>query len=380
MSLYITVGVLLFLGALFELLRKKTSPIIYTVMFIGLLAMLCFRYGQGTDYFSYQYIFEYTPKTLNIFELLTTSSSVHSEVGWKFLCALFKLLGINYYVFVAVIGTVTMFLLNIFIKKFCPLKTTALFIAYPTLYLTYISSGMRQGLVICFFLSVLLELYLKKKYMKFLVLVLLCSLIHTASLILLILLIVPLKNALTEYQDIIIVLCWLLGIGFSFFGFSITFLGRTFANEVTSISYIAVAERILTYAMIRVIYSGYKRLNVKQCEFLDAIMYVYSLCMVLYGLLFSMPTLASRICYFFKSTEILLITTMLADSKRKFINSYYLFMYIAALTMVMLFKNIDSYIGQGTYYYEFSNIWSFPYNNIFIKGNYRYSIHQNLLP
>ena len=189
MSLYIIVGAVLFFCTLIEFTTKKTYQPLYTILFISLSLMLCFRFGQGTDYFAYQYIYELVPKTLNLSKL-SALTSIHSEVGWKFLCAFAKIIGINFYTFVAIIGAITMYCLNLFIKKFCPLKITALFIAYPTLYLTYIFSGMRQALILCLFLGVLLDLYLKKKYAKFFFLVLLSSLIHTASLVLLILLLI----------------------------------------------------------------------------------------------------------------------------------------------------------------------------------------------
>lgn len=379
MSLYILFGVVLFLCSLFEFLSKRTNKYVYFALFVGLTLMLCFRYGQGTDYFAYHYIYEYVPKTLSLSKLLA-SSSLHSEIGWKFLCAFSKIIGLDFYTFAAVIGIITMLLLHLFIKKHCPLKITALFIAYPTLYLTYISSGMRQALVICFFLSVLLDLYAKKKYRYFFVLVLLCSLIHTASLILLIMLSASLRKTLVKYQDRLVLASWVVGIFFSIFTIRITFLGRTFSNESSSTSYIAVAERVLTYILLRLVYISYSRRTKEQNQFLDTMMYLYGICLILYGLFFSMPTTSSRICYFFKAVEIVLFTTLMASSRKDVPAAAILFGYIAVLSLVMLYKNIDSYIHQGLYYAAYSNAWTFPYNNLFIKGNYRYSVHQRLLP
>ena len=124
MSLYIIVVIVLFFCSLLEFLTKRTYKLLYFVTFIGLTMMLCFRYGQGTDYFAYQYIYELLPKTLNLSKL-SALTSIHSEVGWKFLCALAKIIGIKFHTFVAIIGVITMFWLNLFIKKFCPLKLTA---------------------------------------------------------------------------------------------------------------------------------------------------------------------------------------------------------------------------------------------------------------
>lgn len=376
MSLYILVGIVLFLCSLFEFLSKRTNKYVYSALFLGLTLMLCLRYGQGTDYFGYQYIYELLPKTLDPVTL-TASSSLHTEIGWKFMCALSKILGLHFYAFVAIIGAITMYFLHLFIKKYCPLKITALFVAYPTLFLTYIFSGMRQALVICFFLGVLLDLYLKKKHTLYFILVLLCSLIHTASLVLLVLLLVRIK---TKHQDLFIVFSWIFGVLFSVFSIRISIFGRVFTNEDSSISYIAVAERLLTYIVIRHIYGNYKRRTNEKTEFLDTIMYIYGICMLLYGLFFSMPTVASRTCYFFKAVEIVLITTLLCSSNKVRSETSFLYTYIALLALVMLYKNIDSYITQGQYYEAYRSVWIFPYNNIFIEASYRFSIHQWLLP
>lgn len=378
MSLYIIVGFVLFICSLFEFLTKRTYKWLYSILFFGLTLMLCLRFGQGTDYFAYEYIYENVPETLD-WSKLSALTSIHSEVGWKFLCALSKIIGCDFYTFVAIIGVTTMLFLNSFIKKFCPLKISALFIAYPTLYLTYIFSGLRQALILCFFLGVLLDLYLKKKYIRFFVFVIIATSIHTVSFVLLILLIVPLKNIFIKYQDRIILISWIIGVFFTILGIRINIFGRVVANEDASVSYIAVAERILTYVVIRVVYYSYKRHTPERNELLDTAMYIFGLCMVLYGLFYSMPMFASRSCYFFKCIEIVLITTMLRYSKNSFPIANYLFIYVSLLALVMLFKNLNSYIVQGLYYEEYSSVWNFPYNNIFVKGEYRYSIHQELL-
>lgn len=379
MSLFIIVGIILFIGSFLEVSSKKTLKGLYFALFFGLTLMLCLRFGQGTDYFAYQYIYEYVPETLSLFELSATSS-IHSEIGWKFLCALSKILGINYYTFVAIIGVITMLLLHSFIKKFCPLRITALFIAYPTLFLTYIFSGLRQALVVCFFLGVLLDLYIKKRYARFFVYVLLASLIHSASLSLLILLPASLRKFFSKTQDSFILFSWIFGVFFSIFSIRFTIFGRVFTNAGASANYVAMAERLLTYIIIRIAYSSYKRRTGERNDSLDTIMYIYSLCITLYGFFFSLPLVASRVCYFFKTVEIILLTTMLGYSKKTLNVIPYLFIYISLLTFVMLFKNLDSYISQGLYYSAYSNVWTFPYNNLFVKGSYRYSVHERLLP
>lgn len=375
MSLYIIVGVLLLLGTIHEVVNQKANNVLYTIFFLGLVLMLIFRYGQGTDYFGYQYIFEKTPFTFDLKTL--NESSMHSEIGWKLLCVLFRKLGLSYQLFVGFIGIVTMLFLNSFIQKYCSLKVTALLIAYPTLYLTYICSGMRQGLAICIFLGVMLDLYLKNKKGKFLLAVFLCSTIHTASWILLILLFDWIKDFVRDNEYIIVLLAWIIGICFSFFGFRIEIFDRTFSNESTGISYIAAVERILTYIVIQILYDKYKT-ACGENTFLETIMFIYSISTIFYGIFFSMPNISSRICYFFKATELSICTTLMSGDKEKYPEYSTIFFYIAALSMVMLIKNIDSYLVQGQYF-DYITVWNYPYNNVFVKGEYYYNYYQQLL-
>ncbi len=375
MSLYIIVGIILLLCSIVEVFNHKANDVLYGICFFGLILMLIFRYGQGSDYFAYQYIFEMVPLTFNLKVL--SESSIHSEIGWKFLCVLFRKLGLEYQIFVGFIGIASMFFLGLFIQKHCPLKVTTLLIAYPTLYLTYIFSGMRQGLAICIFLGVMLDWYINKERGKFITGIFICVSIHTASWILFILLFDWLNDFILDNEYVVILFAWVIGICISFFGFSINIFGRTFSNESTNISYIAALERLLTYIIIQILYSKYKRAY-SENKFLETIMFIYCFSMIFYGICFSMPTISSRICYFFKAMELSICTIFMAGDKEKFPEYSTMFFYIAALSMVMLLKNIDSYISQGSYY-NYITVKDFPYNNIFIKEDYRYSMHQQLL-
>ena len=377
MSLYIIVGAFLLLCSIVEFTNKKASNQLYYFAFFGLLLMLCLRYGQGTDYFAYQYIYEKMPLTLE-YSVLKNMSTYHAEIGWKVLCLLFRYLGLNFYIFVAVIGTITMFLLNSFIQKYCPLKVTALFIAYPTFFLTYIYSGMRQGLVICAFLGVLLNWYFKSKKFKFTIGVLICSSIHTSSLILLLLLFGELKKVFFKWKHLLVIGFWTVGLLFYMTGFNITVFGRTFTNEGSGLSLIAISERVLSYVVLWIVYNKYKQKVKKDDDVMDDIMYMYSIGIIIYGIFLSMPTVSSRLCYFFKALELVIFTVMMKEDKRNFPEASTLFFYISALSMVMLFKNIDSYIGQGNYY-SYITVWNYPYNNIFVKEDYLYSVHKELI-
>lgn len=375
MSLYIIVGILLLLGTIIEVVNHKADNQLYKIFFVGLLLMLVFRYGQGTDYFGYEYNFEMLPLTFNFKTL--SNSSVHAEIGWKYLCVLSRKLGISFQFYVGIIGIVTMAFLDNFIQKHCPLKVTALFIAYPTLYLTYISSGMRQGLAICVFLGLMLDLYIQKKKFKFVIAVCICATIHTASWVLLILLFDWIREIVSRNEYIVLLFSVAFGVAFYVFGFNFNFLGRDFSNESSDVSYIAVFERIISYIVIRICYKKYKQVD-RGNKNLDLFVYIYSIGILFYGAFFSMPLLSSRMGYFFKGMELVICTILISGDKYKYPEYSTMFFYITALSMVMLVKNIDSYLSQGNYY-DYITVWNYPYNNIFIMENYRYSIHQQLI-
>lgn len=348
----------------------------YYIMFAILTAMLCFRYGQGTDYFGYFYLFEHNPETLNIIELLQNKE--HTEVGWKFISALFKVLGLDYYVFVGVLGAVTMFFFNSFVQKFCPYKIMALLIAYPTLYLTYFSSGIRQGLVMSVFLGLLLDWYLKGKYVRFTIGALISAAFHSSGLVLLVLLLFGVRRFVQKNELGLIIVFAIAGILLAVFGFKITLFGRTFTNIGAGVSYIGFAERLLTFFLIKVCYDKYKKNITAEDEKLELLYYIYVLGTLGYCLTFSSPVIASRLFYMFKLIEIVLCTVMSYNSKKLFPEASWLFVYIVALSGVMLVKNIDNYISQGDYYDSVS-VWNYPYHNVFTKQMSRSNYHFDLL-
>ncbi len=377
MSLYLIVGAMLLFGTIYEVACKKPSKYFYLIAFAVLLLMLCFRYGQGTDYFAYQYLFDIAPQSLD-FDAINNSYDGHTELGWKFICSLFKVLNLDYYVFVAVIGFVTMLFLNRFIQKHCVYKVTALFIAYPTLYLTYIFSGMRQGLVMCVFLGVLLDWYIQKKHVKFVIGILVCTLFHSASIALVFVLIPFIMKLIRKYEVILIVLLFLIGFALGLFNVSFGFGHRSFNFTLNEISYIALFERIITFFIINNCMLQFKNHGGSLPENIEKIYYLYVLGLASYGLLFASPVTASRICIMFKVLEIALLVFFMSRPAASLPDLPVIIGYVILITLVMLIKNIDSYIVQGDYY-DSINVFNYPYHNVFTKELSRRNLHYDLL-
>ena len=82
MSIYHPIFLAVLAAAFVETLRDKTPKWLLWGVFSLLTAMLCLRYGQGSDYFSYGHIYYELPT--NYFAALE-AREIHGEWGWKLL-------------------------------------------------------------------------------------------------------------------------------------------------------------------------------------------------------------------------------------------------------------------------------------------------------
>jgi len=375
MSVYILIGICLLIGALIEIILKKTSVYLYKIEMVVMAFLLIFRFGQGTDYFGYWWLYNEARKIPSINEFLNLNT--HGEAGWRILTFLTNNAGITFPLFVSLIAVIEMYFLDRFICKFCRYKMMALFLAYPTLYLTYLFSALRQGLIMTIFLGFLLECYLNKQYKKYFIVSILCMSVHISAVIFIIipLLDIVLKNAESFWK--LIGVSWGIGLVLSTGVFN-GILGAVLPSAVmhyfrgNTISF-AVIERIVTYIVVSILYVRTKdKDNVSET---DTLYKLYSYGMMLYGILMYVPSVASRIGYIFKCLEIAIVSNKLniKNKYRKLCITYFV-----VLSVFMFTKNIDSYISQGLYY-DNVNVLNYPYVSVFQQDDiykYRYINYQ----
>ena len=370
MSLYLIVSMFLVGGAVFEFVKKQTPKIFYYISFAALTVMLCLRYGQGTDYISYADIYAAIPA--NFFEIFS-SKTVHSEFGWKILCWLFRTVNTPFPAFVAILSLVEMAMLFLFVNEFCKNKVLALTLGYHTLYLTYFFSIMRQGLVIALFIGIMLDWIIQKKYIRYVILSLLCATIHTASLLLLI---VPIVNtkflAKLKWQLILVGVAWGFGVLISSGALDavlpVILPSRIYMYLTTrkeSISLFAVIERILSFGVIFFSYWYCIKTGEENAEAYTTLIRIATIGMIIYGGFIWQPMIASRLSYVFKVVEIGIFCGLLLNHR---MFSKLKITYLLCLVLIMLVKNIDSYIYQGLYF-ESINVFNYPYISIFDMGN-----------
>lgn len=367
MSLYHVVFALLLCGTLAEYFLKRTPRKLYIISFVVLAAFTCLRYGQGSDYFSYAEIYALMP----LDDLKYAFSYLyHTETGWKVLCLLFRWVGAPFEVFMFCISAFLMWMLWRFVERFTQCKIRALLLSYHTLILTYVFSGTRQAFVMLVFLGVMLPWLLDKKYIRYILGILVCVNIHSSTWLLLapLVLYIPFMRKISV-QLVLAAMAWgvglLIGTGIvmeplmKILPETIVFY---FENSETGISAIAALERLASYGVAVVVYLYYKK-HEEADQRLDYLMGITTLGMIVYGGFLWLPLMASRMGFMLKIAEMAILC--LALPKSKWIRAG-LVLYCCLLCSALYVKNISSYIWQGPYF-DSVNVWNFPYVSVFNK-------------
>lgn len=351
---------------IFKILKKNNFA--YNLLFILLWLMLSFRYGQGTDYFAYNYIFD----QFNDIEMaLLNPYHIHGEIGFRVLCSIFQS---NYSIFIFFISTFEMFLLNKGINYYSRNKILSLLLFYPTIYLTYYFSAIRQGIVLSVFIGILLRYLFNNEIKKYYLVCFIMLLFHQSAFILFL---IPLLK-FVELKKLYLILLISVSIG-SFF---ILPIGQKilqilpfymYISSNQTINIFAIIERLTTFTIIMLLFIKNSKLIKKNENMI--FMKIYILGIAIYMLFIGYPLVSSRIMIYFKSMEIFLFPILLEKtSKYKFFGE----LFIVILTVTMFFKNINAYIQEGNYK-ENVNVWNYPYIHVFnqeklwdYKGTSRY--------
>lgn len=357
----IVFGILLF-SFFFSIFSNKVKDKAYKPLLIMLWLFLGLRYGQGTDYFGYKYIFDNID---SLYDVIYNPWKIHSEIGFRLLCYLFN----SFELMVFVISSFEIYMLHRFLKRYSCNKILSLVLFYPTCYLTYYFSALREGIVIALFIGVLINLVEEKKWKKYTIGVLIAASIHSVALILLV---IPLIVNLNEnYYIVIINLSLLIGIILSTGYFHdilirIPLIGDKLGSYlVSSVFFIALAERIVSYFLIyEFLVKEYSENKKEKVGCTRLLFRLYTFGTAIYFCTMCMPLVSSRINILFKVIEIVLVTRVSNTSRQKSI-------LIAAFIVISIFmtiKNINSYIVQGNYS-DSVGILNFPYVTIFNKDD-----------
>ena len=348
--------VLLVVAAIMQLWKKdaKLNKIFFVLLTGTLIFMQFFRYGQGSDYWGYCRIYAAAPFKRG-FLIDWYTCDVHAEVGFKFLINIFTALGLPSILFYGIFNTVLIAFVIYAIKQYSSYGNVSLLLFYPTFYLSYVLSGVRQGMVTAIFLAFGLNLLRNGKYVKYILLTLLCSTIHSMAVFFLVLL--PIKW-LKEKWVVLCVPIALLGGLLVMLTPIHTWMGGLLGVErlnTVELSIGGLGERTLMFGIISFLFwYGEKKSN--------TITFLYKVYGVGYLIAIAGMVTAygsQRITMPLKAVEIILIPMLLAECG-KVLYQKALLLCVVGISAVMTLKNLH-------FYTEEYNALTYPYRTIWNK-------------
>lgn len=334
----------------FEIGGKDKKHILFNVAFVLLTLMICLRYGQGTDYFGY----------LNVF-----LRHEHGEIGYTLLQSLFSYFNLPFELMIAIISLFQMVCIYRAIMHQSPYKLFSLLLLYPTIYLTYFFSAIRQGIVIAFFLGFMIEWLMDNKWIKYILACLILALFHSSALVLLPLIIV--KKLRKQWLFAGLICAAAFGV-FVLFApaewFSFIKIGAVqYHIKQIELSPLGIAERTVMLGIITILYRRrMKDVQEKDQEKITLLYKIYFVSYIIAIAFFPWQLLSSRLGAAMKAVEIILIPMFAHKdvSLKKCIVAV-----MILYTFVMTSKNIYSYINQNNY--EGYNIITYPYYSLWDK-------------
>lgn len=388
--MFAVLGIILSLFALLEVSNRiKYNSKAYYFFAILLLVMLCFRYGQGTDYHAYELQYEY----INRAGRLLVNTLYHGELGWYVLMFVSKRIGLSFSLFIGVLSLLMMLSTIKAINKYSPYKIFSLLLLYPTFYLTYFYSAVRQGLVLSLFLCFGLEWLLNKKYLRYCILMIILALFHSSAIVLLVLPIALHFRDRRPGKWVLFAFLFMIVVGYT--GVLNGIGNRMGRGSYFSVS-ISVMAIVLRSILFCIIYSLFKATDTdidSKWELERTLYYIYVVGFLLYIMFAFSGVLSQRMTMPMKGIEVILIPMLVAKlykcrsegrliGSRKFMflrigqSSVLLVVLIVILALdVEMIKNINSYLVQGNYY-DWVNVFNYPYVSVFNKEDiFKYISH-----
>lgn len=348
--MYFIPFIVLSLFTIIEIQEKDKRHHLFYAAFLFLTIAICFRYGQGTDYFGY----------MNVF-----LRRDHGEIGYTILQEVFGALGLPFELLAAVIALFQMLCIQRGIMKYSPYKLFSLLLMYPTIYLTYFFSAIRQGIVIAFFLGFMLEWLFEDKWLKYVIACIILATFHSSALVLLPLVIIKkidnkmLWGGLGAAALIGILLFFIPAEWLSF----IKIGAVQYHIQAIELSPLGLAERTVMFVMITYFYHKTRgNIQIISEEQLRILYRIYFCGYILAVLFFPWQLLSSRMGAAMKAVELILIPVFACEEKQ--IRKYIVF-FMTAYVLLMTTKNIQSYINQNNY--EGYNVITYPYYSIWDK-------------
>ncbi len=361
---------------------KKSEELIYQILFVVLLGMLCLRYGQGTDYIGYQLHYQYCPSSISI-KYFTGNGTF--EQGYRLLMNIIKSMGCSFEIFVAIVSVFEMFMLHRFVKRYCGSRCIALLLFYPMFYLTYYFSAIRQGITLSIFIGLALPMAVDKKWIKYIIAVVIAASFHKSAYILLI---IPLMINIKP-KSLLILAVFMLGAAIVLNAVGvhskILMLFDKNAYETRGIGWSALIRKVVELVLVLVMYKD--RLD-NNDDLLIILLKIYYIGIIVAMFFYNNSLILGRLTIYFDVMFVALISTAINNITLPEIVVYKLSSHgfwtytiaVILLTGFMTIRNLDSYISQGQYYNK--NFLKYPYISVFEKDrlhSYRTSDYIDLI-
>lgn len=372
MSLYLIVFVLMMLVSI--KVRKNDSTIILTGMkrynldgfssmlfAILLFVMLLFCYGRSPDYYQYKIYYTVAPDTLD-FNSIYYTAAVHTEFLWKLLCHLFKLAGISFELFVGIVTSISFWYLHKFLDNTC--KDNKIFAhlwVYASFYLVYFYIGIRNGLVISVYLSLVLPWLFERKYVKYFLGVLVLAGFHSVSIVFFAVPLIKVVSTKTLERVACITgavfgLLYIVGVYRVVLNMLPTFVSsHIFQGEQSGLMQLLYRVIFIVITLISYRYLDYK-------EDKEPYYKVFLLGTIMYFITVGLPVISVRIFDLFNILEVVIISSFVKNGR---IHKRIVWMAALVLVVFMYWYHIESGLNRYTGFKY--NVFNFPYINIFEK-------------
>ena len=384
MNLYLIVLLLLAAGAVLEWFKPKYQQKIFTVCWCVTTAVVALRFGQGTDYATYEGIYRTIPTVIDLSKGYICG--FYPEMGWRLFCAFFKLFQAPFWTVTMAAAVIEMLLLGRFLKKYVPYQTTGLFLSYPVLIFVYMVSGLRQAMAICIFLGLVLPFYLEKKWIQYVIGVLIAASFHKVGygwLVLVIAYYIPVWGMVT-----------LAGVAMAGGLFiQIPAVTKLILQLIPSyhmwrflwdgtMSLFAVGERVVSFAVLLIFYGWFTRQREEVPRQIQLLFKVYSCGVCFYMLMCCNSYYASRYAAIFKVVECAVVTGFVACCRssedmmitekphigtgipfRKYAGTGVMAFFLC-LTLLMGIKNLHAAVSEGGYDKLGVNLFTYPYVSV----------------
>lgn len=360
---YIVIGSFLGYLSLLNVFFKKKLNVLFGFLSIILVTICSLRYGGGTDYFSYRYLFYQVP--LNIVDAM--SHETHLDFGFKMLVAIFRSFNMSFELFVAILSIFIMGCYIYVINKYSKNKILSIFLLFTNYYLVYVESALRQGLAMSIFIIAYYKYLQDNNTKKYMIIILIISLFHKAALIALIIPLVKIMyykignnlNSnimillgslllfLTKGERILIKIAQLIGIKISY--------------QPGDANIYAILLRLVLLLILYIAYIKSDKDKISDNDKIQFYTYFINVCLFI---AISNNTLFSRITDFISVIEIIVLANFISNINIKGLD----ILIISSIILIMgilFIKDISANNYTGGYYKK--GIFDYPYVSVFDK-------------